>query len=520
MTRRGERERRPGSRSAARAVRRRRRARAARPSSPRLLGADARAGRGRAPAGAAPTGAALRARPARGRARGRCRSRCPTARRPRPPRSPPRCWEALGQAGFTRSDAVVGVGGGATTDLAGFVAATWLRGVRVVHVPTTLLGMVDAAVGGKTGINTAEGKNLVGAFHPPAGVLCDLDALADAARRTTTSAGLAEVVKCGFIADPAILDLHRGRPGGARRPAAPHTARAGRAGGPGQGRGRRRRTCASSRRLREILNYGHTLGHAIERVERYRWRHGEAVAVGWSSPPSWPAWPAGSTTRRVDRHRARARRGRACRRRYRGDRWPRAARRRCGSTRRPAATCCGSSSWTALGQPGRCSRAPTRRCSHAAYAEVERDDPRVLVLNGPNLGRLGTREPEVYGTRHLRRAGRACAQAAGASSASRSRSGRPTTRPSWSAGCTRPPTPATPVVLNPAAFTHYSSRCATPAPQRTAPLVEVHLSNPAAREEFRHTSCVAGGRHRHDRRASGSRSYVLALRAARRSRRR
>ena len=84
------------------------------------------------------------------------------------------CWEALGEAGFTRSDAVVTFGGGATTDVGGFVAASWLRGVRVVHVPTTLLGMVDAAVGGKTGINTAAGKNLVGAFHEPAGVLCDL----------------------------------------------------------------------------------------------------------------------------------------------------------------------------------------------------------------------------------------------------------------------------------------------------------------------------------------------------------
>lgn len=76
------------------------------------------------------------------------------------------CWKALGQSGFTRTDVIVGVGGGATTDLAGFVAATWLRGVRWIAVPTTVLGMVDAAVGGKTGINTAEGKNLVGAFHP------------------------------------------------------------------------------------------------------------------------------------------------------------------------------------------------------------------------------------------------------------------------------------------------------------------------------------------------------------------
>ena len=86
-------------------------------------------------------------------------------------------WQVLGQSDFTRSDAIVSLGGGATTDLAGFVAATWLRGIAVVHVPTTLLAMVDAAVGGKTGINTAEGKNLVGAFYPPAGVLCDLVAL-------------------------------------------------------------------------------------------------------------------------------------------------------------------------------------------------------------------------------------------------------------------------------------------------------------------------------------------------------
>ena len=114
-------------------------------------------------------------------ATGRPRCRCRTARRPRTRGGGACCWSALGAAGFTRTDAVVGLGGGATTDLAGFVAATWLRGVPVVHVPTTLLGMVDAAVGGKTGINTAEGKNLVGAFHPPAGVLCDLDLLDDAA---------------------------------------------------------------------------------------------------------------------------------------------------------------------------------------------------------------------------------------------------------------------------------------------------------------------------------------------------
>src|SRR5215207_6340051 len=115
-----------------------------------------------------------------------------------------RCWSILGNAGFTRSDAVVGLGGGSTTDLAGFVAATWLRGVRLILVPTTLLGMVDAAVGGKTAINTAEGKNLVGAFHPPKGVLCDVKALSTLPRDEYVC-GLAEVVKAGFIADPDIL---------------------------------------------------------------------------------------------------------------------------------------------------------------------------------------------------------------------------------------------------------------------------------------------------------------------------
>src|ERR1700712_2128602 len=88
------------------------------------------------------------------------------------------CWQIMGQTDFTRTDVVIGLGGGAPTDLAGFVAATWLRGVRVIQVPTTVLAMVDAAVGGKTGINTAEGENLVGAFWAPAAVIVDLDLLA------------------------------------------------------------------------------------------------------------------------------------------------------------------------------------------------------------------------------------------------------------------------------------------------------------------------------------------------------
>jgi len=186
-------------------------------------------------------------------------------------------WSRLAGHRLTRSDAIVGVGGGATTDLAGFVAATWLRGVRLILVPTTLLAVVDAAVGGKTAVNIEAGKNLVGAFHPPAGVLTDLAALESLPAADYVS-GLAEVIKAGFIADPAILDLIEADPEGAVVPHGRHarelveravrmkaevvTADPEEAGG------------------REILNYGHTLGHAIELVERYQIRHGEAVAIG------------------------------------------------------------------------------------------------------------------------------------------------------------------------------------------------------------------------------------------------
>ncbi len=204
-------------------------------------------------------------------------------------------WATLGQEGFTRSDAVVSVGGGTVTDLAGFVAATWLRGVAVVHVPTTLLAMVDAAVGGKTGINTAQGKNLVGAFHEPAGVLCDLDALRTLPRADLV-AGLAEVIKAGFIADPRILDLVEADPDGATRWDGPHL------------RELVERAIAVKAEvvaqdlteswLREILNYGHTLGHAVEHVEGYRRRHGEAVAIGMTYAAEL-AWRSGHLDRAV-----------------------------------------------------------------------------------------------------------------------------------------------------------------------------------------------------------------------------
>ena len=186
-------------------------------------------------------------------------------------------WDRFGAARLGRADAVVAVGGGATTDLVGFAAATWLRGVAVVHVPTTLLAMVDAAIGGKTGINTSAGKNLVGAFHPPAGVVVDT-ALPTHLSAEQWVNGMAEVIKAGFIDDPVILDLVEADPAAAARPDGPAS------------RELIERSIAMKARvvsadlresgLREILNYGHTLGHAIERAEGYRLLHGHAVSMG------------------------------------------------------------------------------------------------------------------------------------------------------------------------------------------------------------------------------------------------
>jgi 3-dehydroquinate synthase len=187
------------------------------------------------------------------------------------------CWDALAAMGMDRGGTIVAYGGGAVTDLGGYVAASWMRGVRLVNVPTTLLGMVDAAVGGKTGINIDAGKNLVGAFHEPAAVLADLDTL-----RTLPAddlaAGMAEVIKGGFIADPRILELVEADPKAALDPDGDVLAELVR---------RKIQVKADvvaadlrESSLREILNYGHTLGHAIERREGYRWRHGAAVSVG------------------------------------------------------------------------------------------------------------------------------------------------------------------------------------------------------------------------------------------------
>ncbi|HSK98215.1 MAG TPA: 3-dehydroquinate synthase [Euzebyales bacterium] len=179
---------------------------------------------------------------------------------------------------LARDDVVVALGGGVVTDLSGFLAATWHRGVPVVQLPTTLLAQVDAAIGGKTGINLTAGKNLVGAFHQPAVMGADTATLQTLPPRELR-AGLAEIIKCGFISDPQILDLVERDPSSALDPSATvlvelvHRAVMVKA--------RVVAVDAHERGERALLNYGHTLGHAIETLTGYRrYRHGEAVALG------------------------------------------------------------------------------------------------------------------------------------------------------------------------------------------------------------------------------------------------
>lgn len=186
-------------------------------------------------------------------------------------------WNWLGAAGFTRSDLIVGIGGGAITDLSGYAAATWLRGIDWIAVPTTLAGMVDASVGGKTGINSDYGKNLIGAFHSPIVVLVDPTWLSTLSDRDF-SAGMAEIIKCGFIADPVILNLAQSNSVSSLRDKPVVLLEL-------IERSIRVKAAVVSvdfkeSYAREALNYGHTLGHAIEIFSKYQLRHGEAVSIG------------------------------------------------------------------------------------------------------------------------------------------------------------------------------------------------------------------------------------------------
>jgi 3-dehydroquinate synthase len=192
-------------------------------------------------------------------------------------------YQRLAAVPTRRADPVLAVGGGATTDVAGFAAATWLRGVPLVNLPTTVLGMVDAAVGGKTGVDLDAGKNLVGAFHQPVAVVADLDTLAGLPAPEVRS-GLAEVAKAGLVGDPALAEaLHRSAgPAVAADPdaLAPLVEGAVRVKAAVVGADEHE-DAVPGQVGRLALNYGHTLGHALERLAGYRGlRHGEAVALG------------------------------------------------------------------------------------------------------------------------------------------------------------------------------------------------------------------------------------------------
>ncbi len=176
----------------------------------------------------------------------------------------------LAQLGLSRSAVLIGIGGGATTDLVGFLAATYMRGISWIAVPTSLAGMVDAAIGGKTGINLPSGKNLAGSFHSPLAVLINEGFLSTLPERDL-NAGMAEIIKCGFISDAKILDLCEGEPSSNRSELIWRAAKV------------KADVVSQDFKesfIREVLNYGHTLGHAIEKHSSYQLRHGEAVSIG------------------------------------------------------------------------------------------------------------------------------------------------------------------------------------------------------------------------------------------------
>ena len=208
-------------------------------------------------------------------------------------------WQELGELGLNREDLIIGIGGGTVTDLAGFAAASWLRGIDWLAIPTTIAGMVDAAVGGKTGINSTHGKNLIGAFHSPVGVLIDLKWIETLSERDV-AAGMAEVVKCGFIVDSQILQLleHKSLKDVCNDVELQleliHRAVSVKASVVGED--------FKESYLREILNYGHTLGHAIEKHSKYAVRHGEAVSIGMCFVAELAASRIGLSHEVLDRH--------------------------------------------------------------------------------------------------------------------------------------------------------------------------------------------------------------------------
>ena len=411
-------------------------------------------------------------------------------------------WERLGDEGFTRSDAVVGVGGGAATDLAGFVAATWMRGIRYVNCPTSLLAMVDASTGGKTGINTKVGKNLVGSFYTPAGVLADMTTLGSLPNDIFIE-GLGEVAKSGFISDPEILRILEEHAAELRAfdgasllgsdledvvaELIERTVRV-----------KARHVSADLKEagLREFLNYGHTMGHAIEKLEHFRWRHGNAVAVGMVYAAELAHLCGYIDADLVDYHRsllaslglptswdggsfedvlALMHRDKKAR----------------GNTLRFVVL-------DSIGHPVHLDNPPAEAVEEAfrRIRPVARSvimTTKVIVVNGPNLGRLGVRQPDVYGRQDLAELRRLCT--AWGAELGLDVEVRQTDDEAEIIGWMHQAVDEkTPVVMNPAAFTHYSYGLADAAHMigdAGLPLMEVHISNPSARDEFRKRSVIS-----------------------------
>ena len=297
-------------------------------------------------------------------------------------------WDELGAAGFTRTDAVVGLGGGAVTDLAGFVAACWLRGVRWVPVPTSLLGMVDAAVGGKTGVNTAAGKNLVGAFHPPAGVLCDLEAL-DSCRRRRSPPGSPR------SSSAASSPTRRSSTWSRRAPATRSTRPARCCASWSSGRSGSRptwspTTCAS----RACGRSSTTATRSATRSRRSRATAGGTATrsrSAWCTPARSARSPAGSTPTRRPAPYGVAALGLPVT--YRADAWPdllaamRVDKKARGSRLRFVVL-------DGLARPSILD-GPSDELLAEAYGRG--GGVKMYVLNGPNLGRLGRPQADVYG---------------------------------------------------------------------------------------------------------------------------
>ena len=346
-----------------------------------------------------------------------------------------RCWDALGAAGFTRTDAVVGVGGGAVTDLAGYVAASWLRGVRWVPVSTSLLGMVDAAVGGKTGVNTAAGKNLVGAFHPPAGVLCDLDAARHAARRRPgRRAGRGRQVR--LHRRPGDPRPDRGRSGRRRRPARRRCSASWSSGRSGSRPTWSATTCASRGCGRSSTTATRWLTRS-RRSRAYTWRHGHAVAVGLVFAAELSRLAGRLDDATAARHRA-VLELLGLPTSYRADAWPdllaamRVDKKARADTLRFVVL-------DGLAKPGHPQGPPTRSAASGPTQAVAAMS-RSYVLNGPEPGPAGHPPGRRLRRHDVRGPGRRCASRPGASWGSTWWSGRPTPSTRCSAGCTPPPT--------------------------------------------------------------------------------